>query len=243
MAVTSQHIGTSFPDAREVNREANTYSKSQKGAIIIALLGPQYAGPIVEALEDRHLRSFVTAMQTIKFIARPVLLATIAEFITALQENATGLQGGEKQARELAEALLSTDRAVRIFGDEPGMGDTKTANIWQALKTEKPARLAEYFDRQRPELTSFVLSKMDSVKAGEVLAELSDKMSAAAARHMSRGVEYGEDIETAVSELLKIEFFEKKQADDGAKTASFMGCYGGAPQSQTRQADGYHWER
>ncbi len=222
MAVTAPHMDISVPDAHEVNRKANSYSKSQKGAIIIALLGPEYAGPIVEALEDRHLRSFVTAMQTIKFIPRPVLLATIAEFITSLQENEKGLQGGEKTARELAEALLSTDRALRVFGDEPQKEDTKAANIWEALKAEKPTRLAQYFDRQRPELTSFVLSKMDSVKAGEVLAELSDEMSDAAARHMSSGVEYGDDIETAVSELLKIEFFEKEQSDDGAKTASFM---------------------
>ncbi len=222
------HIPTSLvpnslvPDALEVTTAANAYSKSQKGAIIIALLGPEYAREIVEALEDRHLRSFVAAMQTIKFIARPVLLATIAEFMTCLSENENGLQGGEKQARELAEALLTTDRAMRIFGDSPDESGTKDTNIWQRLKQEDGLRLAGFLGAQRPELTSYVLSKLDSVKAGEVLAELPDKMAEAAASHMSNGVEYGEDIEKAVSELLKLEFFTKKQSDDGSKTASFM---------------------
>ncbi len=208
-------------NAHEVSSAANAYSKSQKGAIIIALLGAEHARPIVEALEDRHLRSFVTAMQTIKFIARPILLATIAEFISSLQENENGLHGGEKQARELAETLLSTDRAKRVFGggvDTSGDND----NIWETLKQEKTLQLAGYLNTQRPELTSFVLSKMDSVKAGELLAELSDTMAEAAASHMSGSTQYGADIEKAITELLRIEFLEKKQTDDGSKTASFM---------------------
>ncbi|MBL4854232.1 MAG: hypothetical protein JKY25_08345 [Robiginitomaculum sp.] len=220
--LTGQRADIQPPNVHEISSAASAYSKSQKGAIIIALLGAEHAKPIVEALEDRHLRSFVTAMQTIKFIARPILLATIAEFITSLQENESGLHGGEKQARELAETLLSTDRAKRVFGDVVDASEGDNGSVWEALKKEKSARLAGYLNEQRPELTSFVLSKMDSVKAGEILAELSDKMAEAAASHMSGGTQYGTDVEKAITELLRIEFLEKKQTDDGSKTANFM---------------------
>jgi flagellar motor switch protein FliG len=209
-------------NVQDVSAAARAYSKSQKGAIIIALLGAEHAGPIVEALEDRHLRSFVTAMQTIKFIPRPILLATIAEFITSLRESDSGLVGGEKQARELAETLLSTDRAQRVFGNGQEVSDNDTQNIWDALEKEKSIGLAEYLNSQRPELVSCVLAKLSSVKAGEVLADLSDTMADAAARHMSSGARYGADIETAISELIKIEYLGKKDTEDGSKTASFM---------------------
>ena len=207
---------------QEITREANSYSKIQKGAIIIALLGAEHAGPIVKALDDRHMCSFVAALQSIKFIARPVLLATIAEFITSLRENSNGLQGGETQARELAEALLSTERAKRIF---QGASDSRSDNVlpaWDRLKKETPALLAEYLNTQRPELVSLVLTKLGTLSAGELLAELSDDIAEAAASHMSEGTKFGSDVETAAFELLRIEFLEKEPEDDGTLIAGFM---------------------
>lgn len=206
---------------QEVLTAASAYSQSQKGAIIIALLGAEHAKPLVEAFDDEHLRSFVAAMQTIQFTPRPILLATIAEFINAMRENNSGLRGGEKPARELAEALLSTERATRLFGTDTNDA-ANNDSVWDSLKKENPEKLAEYLNDQRPELVSFVLSKMGSVQAGEILAELSDDMAGTAARHMADGATYDADIEDAIAELLKIEYLESESEDDGSETANFM---------------------
>lgn len=207
--------------AHDIAREASAYSQSQKGAIIIALLGAEHARPLVAALEDKHLHNFVAAMQTIQFIERPILLATIAEFINSMRENNQGLRGGEAPARALAEALLSTERAKQLFGSADQNIGAEVA-VWEALKKESSERLAVYLNSQRPELVSFVLSKMDSVKAGEILSELSDTMAAAAASQMSMGTDYDTDVEKAITELLRLEFLENAEVDNGSETASFM---------------------
>jgi len=82
---------------QEVLTAASAYSQSQKGAIIIALLGAEHAKPLVEAFDDEHLRSFVAAMQTIQFTPRPILLATIAEFINDLGVGAAAIHGNKSQ--------------------------------------------------------------------------------------------------------------------------------------------------
>ncbi len=206
----------------EILQSASAYSQSQKGAIIIALLGVEHAKSLVESLEDRHLESFIAAMQTLKFTRRPILLATIAEFIEGLRENNSGLTGGEKPARELAQALLSTERSKRLLGLGGEGPEVKKDDVWDGLKNEKVEKVANYLNTQRPELVGAVLTKMGAIKAGEILAELSDEMAEATAQHMASGLTYDSDIEQAITALLRIEFLDNEGVDDGSQTASFM---------------------
>ena len=100
-------------------RAAGNLSQVQKGAIIIAMLGPENAKPIIEAIDDRQMRAFVKAMQGLNLVPRPVLLATVADFIADMKQRSGGLRGGEKQARELAESLLDDERVSKLFGAPP----------------------------------------------------------------------------------------------------------------------------
>jgi len=55
----------------------------EKAAVIIGLLGPDYAGPIVEKIEDHHLRRFMTALNNLKDIPRDIMLGAVADRMSA----------------------------------------------------------------------------------------------------------------------------------------------------------------
>ena len=209
-------------DANEITHQAGVYSKMQKAAIIIALLGAQNAKQIVDALDERHVQNFIKAMENIRFIPRPVLLATIAEFITDLQAQSSGLHGGEAEAKKLAEELLSTQRAKLLFGDGEQKANQAGETIWTRLAREDTIKLIAFFEQQRPEFTGFVLTKIDSIKAGEILAEIKDELAADIAKFISSNVELDNDVQQAVIDLLELEYFNASKLDDGSKLAEFM---------------------
>ncbi len=215
---------TNAPDVQKISMEANSYSKTQKAAIIIALLGVENAKSIVEELDEPHVQNIFKAMQTIRFIPRPVLLATIAEFVTDLQEAKSGLHGGRNEAKKLAEELLSTDRAKDIFGDDNDEKEDKQAgqNIWQRLAKEKTDNLVDFLQTQRAEFIGLVLMRLDSVKAGEIMAGLSEDIASQTARFISSNIKLDEDVESAAIELLEQEYFAIETEDDGSLIAGFM---------------------
>jgi flagellar motor switch protein FliG len=71
----------------------------EKAAVILALLGPENASPVVEKIKDEHLRAFIHTLENLKLIPRESLLSAVADFITELA-------GGFAAARPPQENLL-----------------------------------------------------------------------------------------------------------------------------------------
>jgi len=220
----------------DIANAANAYNSAQKGAIIVALLGAEAAKPIVEAIEDRHLRSFVAAMGSIELVPREILLATIADFVTDIKKTAGALRGGEQQARDLATNLLSSERALRLFGNEPDAKTDINSDTWSMLQTVPTVRLVNYLTMQQTELIAVVLSKLGAVKAGEIFAELPDALAGNVAQHMASGVDADTDIVKAVSELIQIELLEKPAENPAEKSAGFMTDIMGVLPKKRREA-------
>ncbi len=220
---TTRPINTPTFDAKGLQNTVSRIPKSEKAAIIIALLGAEHAEQIIESLKDHHLRTFIQAMQNIQLVKRPILLATIAEFLQGLQEISDGLQGGEKQARILAETLLSSDRAKRILGIQDNTKEQgNEAGIWAKLNDISKERLLDWFKGQRPELVAYVFAKIGCVKTGEYLAEFSNDFAGKVVRQMAQPIEYDAAFERAACEVVKLELFEKTDVDDGSEAAVFI---------------------
>ncbi len=108
------------PQSLEMQRGGpRVLSGPEKAAVILALLGAENAGPVVEKIEDKHLRSFMNALENLKAIPRESMLATVADFITELSARRGGFRGGPAAARELAESLFAQEHAARLFGAPP----------------------------------------------------------------------------------------------------------------------------
>lgn len=192
----------------------------QKAAVIIALLGADKAGPIVEKIEDKHLRNFMTAFEQLRQVPRDVMLGAVADFITGLNARRGGLRGGAEAARELAESLFEEGKAARLFGAPPPPPSPKTSTdtIWGLIKERKITDIAEYLATQRGEVVSIILSQFSTDAVGEILSELPENIALSCVAQMSRDNDISQSTIDAVAEMVQLEFLS--EAQDAAKQDS-----------------------
>ena len=196
----------------------------EKAAVILALLGPENAGPVVEKIKDEHLRAFMYTLENLKLIPRESMLSAVADFITELEERRGGFRGGTAAARELAESLFETDRAAQLFGKASG---TKPENAsseatWAELRIRKVPDIAAYLASQKSAVISIVLSQFSSEVASEILSELPEQLSVSCVRQMSRGEKIDDRTLAAVAELIQSEFLATAEAEDEGGAVDFV---------------------
>ncbi len=196
----------------------------QKAAIIIALLGADNAGPIVEKIEDKYLRAFMSALENLRLIPRDSMLAAVADFITELGARRGGFRGGPEAARELAENLFAEDRVARLIGAPPPPPAPKTSAdaVWALLKERKAADIAHYLSGQIGEVASIILSQFPTDVAGEILTELPEEVSVACVQQMSRDTDIDQRTIDAVAELVQTEFLAEGKGIDTSSSTAFV---------------------
>ena len=143
-------------------------SAPQKAALVIAALGPEAAGPIIERIGDKHLRAFAEAYAHLRTIPRHELVSVVGEFVSELgggggAEMKSGIDG----ARELLEHFKGADDTTKILDDinVPG-GRT----VWQKLDSVSDAAIAKYLGAQSPQTAAVIISRLNTDKASSVLA-------------------------------------------------------------------------
>lgn len=224
MASTAQKIDPIANSVQQAQFDARSLTPVQKAAIIIALLGPQNAKPLIRSIEERHMRAFVEALQNLSLVPRPVLLATIADFVSHMNAREGAFRGGQKKARELAESLLDSDRVSRLFSSDAmsNMEPTRTSEIWEKLANEKSSKIAEYLDTQRPEMVNIVLSNLSPAKAGEILAEMDVEKAKAGGYLMAEGSNADDETLAAIAEVIELELLSEGGGEENGNAASFM---------------------
>lgn len=217
-SLDAQVMGT--PDLSSQTKPLNA---PEKAAVVIGLLGPDYAAPIVEKIEDRHLRRFIDALSALKDIPREVMLSSVAEFITTLNHRKEGFQGGPKAVETFMESLFEPARMAQVLGDGPANRKKLTPEeVWAAMKTRKSAELTEFLSQQRAEVVSLILSQLTPVEGGEIVGELPEELSVACVRHMTRGVTADTQTIDAIAEFVRTEFLEADTSDPTEEAALFV---------------------
>ncbi len=195
-------------------QEMPSLNGPQKAAIVIAMLGPDSAGPVIEKIGDQHLKAFIRAFENMKMIPREVLVTAVEDFITKLQITSNSLKCGQKEARQLAEELLDDERAEKIFGSaqiiEEQVEDTST--IWSTLAQRKPDESAAYLEKQRPQMVSIVLAQLTTDRAGEILAEMEDEISRKVVSHLAKPSKVDPKTLATIGKVVEAEFLTKNAA-------------------------------
>lgn len=152
------------------------FTAPQKAALIIAALGPEAAGPIVERIGDKHMQAFAEAYARLQKVARKDLIAVVSEFLSNVSKEDDSFKGGVDAARSLVSQLKGAEHAARLFEN---LG-TSEGDVWRRLGAVAPDALADYLAAKSPQLIAAVLSRLNLDKASAILAALPDEASQAA---------------------------------------------------------------
>ena len=161
-------------------------SASQKAALVIAALGPELAGPIIERIDEKHLRAFAKAYAQMQKIPQAALAAVAAEFVGNLSRDDSGfIEGGFNATRDLLGNFLDSDNMMRLMDeiDAPG-----AQSVWEKMERVPDEKLIDYISTQNPQLIAVILARinvetasrlldlMDAELAGDVVLRLTKPM-------------------------------------------------------------------
>ncbi|MEM9147638.1 MAG: FliG C-terminal domain-containing protein [Pseudomonadota bacterium] len=142
-------------------------TRQQKAAIVIGVLGPEAAGPLLERLDENSLRGFAAGMARLKRIEPEVVNSVIREFLHELDRADSTIRGGLKLARGLLERHLDESTLTRILD---GVDAPSVHNVWRKLAKVSEDAIAEFLKREHPQTAAVVLSKLSSEQAAGVLS-------------------------------------------------------------------------
>jgi flagellar motor switch protein FliG len=179
------------------------FTAPQKAALIIAALGPEAAGPIIERIGDKHMKAFAETFARLQKVPRPDLNAVVAEFLHNVSKEDDGeLKGGFEEARNLVVHFKGDESAAKLLDaiDAPG-GRT----VWEKLAAIEEEALAAYLSGKSPQIAAVILSRMDLDKASSVLGRLADEITQEILARLANPVAVRPDALAALGEAINEE--------------------------------------
>ena len=150
----------------EAAQDQLSLTRAQRAAVIIALIGPEKAAPLMEKIDQQHYRAFARAFAHVDSVPKELADQIAEEFVGKLTNNKEGIKGGFDETRELLGNYLSSEDVSRIMDDIDVPGGE---SIWERLDRAEDGLLASYLAKQHPQSIAVVLTKINTEKASRVL--------------------------------------------------------------------------
>jgi len=129
---------------QEMSRTAPSgLTRRQKAAVIIGVLGTEAAGPVLERLDETSLRNSTHAMSGLNRIDATQVRATIAEFLSELEQDDEAVRGGLRRLRSSHSRLREAPLSAALVAL-----DTRTGDVLAYVGGD-PANGSDRFDRVR----------------------------------------------------------------------------------------------
>lgn len=153
--------------------ETETFSGSEKAAVLLMTLGESGATEIMRHLGPREVQSIGTAMASLANVSQDSVKAVIDEFIgKSNNETPIGI-GSEDYIRNVLTDALGSDKAQNMI-DRILLGDN-TGGL-ESLKWMDARAVAELIRLEHPQVISIILSYLDSDHAAAVLEFLPQEL-------------------------------------------------------------------
>ncbi len=197
---------------------------SQKAALVIAALGPEAAGPIIERVDDKHLRSFARAYSHLQSVPKAALKMVVEEFVGSMTVEDNDIKGGVEETQDLLRQFMSEDDITRLMD---GINVPGGESVWGKLDRVTDEALAEYLSVQNPQLVAVVLSKINPEKASRVLDILADEVAQQVIVRLARPMHIDNKVLQVLSDTIERDFLSpqrgtKKTRNPGEMIGSMM---------------------
>ena len=199
--------------------ERTSLTAPQKAALIVASLGPEAAGPIIERIGDKHLRAFTRAYAHLQTVPRAALKQVVDEFIAELSEEDNDIKGGFDETRELLSQFKTDDEIIRLMDDIDIQGGE---TVWAKLERIEDDQLAEYLAGQRPQIIAVVLAKLNTEKASNVVNQLDKDIAGKVILRLARPLNINPAALSLLMDTIEQEFLAPMRKSTTARNPGHM---------------------
>ena len=153
--------------------DSSDFSGADKAAVLLMSLGEAAATEIMRHLGPREVQNIGTAMAAMQNVSQEAVKGVIDEFIErANNETPIGI-GTDDYIRNVLTDALGSDKAQNMI-DRILLG-SNTGGL-ESLKWMDARSIAELVRFEHPQVTSIILSYLDSDQAAEVLQNLPEEL-------------------------------------------------------------------
>lgn len=194
-------------------------TSAQKAAIVIAVLGPDAARPIVDKLDNAALAKVADALAEIPFLPRDRLRDVVIDFLENLQQAEGSLRGGATRAREIIGSLVDAARLDAILGRQDPDADDAGLSVWKRLESRDAKKVAAYLQRLSPNLIAIVLQRLSVEKASDIARQIDDEKLRPTFSHMLSGKKLEPGIESVIQRMIEVEFLNNSTSNESDSTS------------------------
>ncbi len=148
--------------------DARIFAGAQKAAAILLAMGKPPATRLLKHFEPRELREVTRAAAQLGAVSMAALESLVEEFTSEFSAGAS-LHGDVGQAREMLTDAVPPEQVADIMSDVLGGAND---NVWAALGGIPEAVLCAYLTNEHPLTATFILSKLESALAAQIIAHL-----------------------------------------------------------------------
>lgn len=174
------------PASSAANSTSGAKSKltcRQKAAIVVRFLISEGAPLELAHLPPHHQDSLTRQMGAMRSIDRATLAEVIQEFAGDLEQFGLSFPRGLMAALQDMDGKLAPEAAEKLRLDA---GLQKATDPWEKIRALEPASLLEILNREAPEVSAVLLSKLDTRKAANLLSQLPGDQARALTLSISR---------------------------------------------------------
>ncbi|MEO1014237.1 MAG: FliG C-terminal domain-containing protein [Pseudomonadota bacterium] len=175
--------GASPPVNYDDDPVVGSLTTAQKAAVLLAAMGPEVAGPIVERIGDKHLRAFARAFSQLRAIPRSSVDTIVEEFLKDVDRPKDEVRGGFKETRQLLSNFVTSETLARILDDIDAPGGK---SIWEKLDEANEHDLSEYLKSQHPQVVAVVLSRLGAEMSARLLDSFDEQFTQSILLRMAR---------------------------------------------------------
>lgn len=177
-------------------------SGDEKAAVLLLGLGPDFARPILQELDDLEIKALSRAMVQLGPITQDMLDELLIEFVTTISSTGA-ISGNSDSTQRLLLSFLPSERVDSIMEEIRGPAGR---TMWEKLSNVQEDVLANYLKNEYPQTIAVVLSKIATDHASRVLAVLSEELALEVVQRMLALDPVQKDILEKIESTLKTEF-------------------------------------
>ena len=152
----------------------------EKVAALLLVMGKPLASRLLGHFEPAELKVITRSAAQLGSVPIDLLEDLVEEFAGEFS-NGIELRGTADQAENLIAGVLPPDQVAEIMSDVLGNSNTTT---WEKIAALNNDLLTAYLERQHPQITTLVISKLDTAKAAALLELMPRELRNAVTRRL-----------------------------------------------------------
>lgn len=165
-----------------MRKKSEEISNRRKAAIIVTVLGPEFAGDILKHLSEEQIEMLSLEIARLEKVSPETKARIITEFHEMALAQEFIAEGGIENARKTLEAALGEEKAGEMVSK---INNAMQVVPFDFLKKADPQQLLSFIQEEHPQTIALILAYMPVNQAAEVLSKLNSELRAEVAERIA----------------------------------------------------------